>query len=211
MARRTRRLSDADRLVWAQVTGTARPLREKPAPRVTDTVGDTPRPPAPSTATRALVGPPSHASQTIVPAGRPEPILRWTLAESDRPAPIGKNTPGVDGGTARKMSRGQRQPEARLDLHGMTADRAHAALGRFIVDSAQAGLRCVLVVTGMGRSEDGRRRGDGVLRREVPRWLHVPPLSGLIVGVFEAHQKHGGAGALYVLLKRQRRGSGPTR
>lgn len=86
----------------------------------------------------------------------------------------------------------------------MTADRAHTALMRFVAECLQQDLRCVLVVTGMGGGDNGRRRGDGVLRRETPRWLSVPPLSGHVVGVFEAHPRHGGAGALYVYLKRQR-------
>jgi DNA-nicking Smr family endonuclease len=139
-----------------------------------------------------------------MPLGRPEPVLRWHLADNERPAKPKAGTPGIDARTARRMARGLRVPEARLDLHGMTADRAHAALSRFIADSAQAGLRCVLVVTGKGRSEDGRQRGEGVLRRETPRWLGVAPLNAMIVGVFEAHQRHGGQGALYVCLKRRR-------
>jgi DNA-nicking Smr family endonuclease len=78
----------------------------------------------------------------------------------------------------------------------MTADRAHKALTRFVLESRAAGLRCVLVVTGKGRSAEGGR-GDGVLRRDAPRWLSVPPVA-------EAHQKHGGGGALYVYLRRRR-------
>jgi DNA-nicking Smr family endonuclease len=140
----------------------------------------------------------------LVPAGRPEPLTGWTAGMQDRPGPVSRGTPGIDGGTARRLARGKRSPEARLDLHGMTADKAHAALSRFIMESAQSGLRLVLVVTGMGRGEDGRRRGDGVLRRETPRWLGVAPLSSHIVGVYEAHPRHGGAGALYVYLKRGR-------
>lgn len=86
-------------------------------------------------------------------------------------------------------------------MHGMTADRAHGALWRFLDGAAAGGLRCVLVVTGKGG--DGRG-GEGVLRRETPRWLTAPPFAGMVVGVFEAHARHGGAGALYVYIKRRR-------
>jgi DNA-nicking Smr family endonuclease len=86
----------------------------------------------------------------------------------------------------------------------MTADRAHAALARFVADGACRGLRCVLVVTGMGRGPDGGVRGDGVLRRETPRWLGVAPLSHHVLAVFAAHRRHGGDGALYVYLRRRR-------
>ena len=85
----------------------------------------------------------------------------------------------------------------------MTLERAHRALTRFIFDSRSIGLRCVLVVTGKGRGPDGGR-GEGVLRRDVPRWLRTHLFDDAVVNVFEAHPKHGGAGALYVYLKRRR-------
>lgn len=91
----------------------------------------------------------------------------------------------------------------------MTADHAHAALNAFIRREFAAGSRLVLVITGKG----GRRRDDaddlrdyrpgrGVLRVQTPIWLSEPPLSSMIVGVFSAHQRHGGAGALYVYLRK---------
>ena len=86
----------------------------------------------------------------------------------------------------------------------MTSDAAHAALTRFVLESSALGRRCVLVVTGKGRCPHSGGRGDGVLRRDAPRWLAVPPLAAEIVGVFEAHARHGGAGALYVYLRRRR-------
>jgi DNA-nicking Smr family endonuclease len=145
-----------------------------------------------------------RSSLALRPSGAPEPRVAWRLAPDDRPRPPSLSTPGLDKGTARRLARGRREPEARLDLHGMTADRAHAALTRFVGDGVARGLRCLLVVTGMGRGPEGGHRGDGVLRRETPRWLGVAPLSGHVVGVFEAHARHGGAGALYVYLRRRR-------
>jgi DNA-nicking Smr family endonuclease len=62
----------------------------------------------------------------------------------------------------------------------------------------------VLVVTGKGGGGTGAPRGEGVLRRDAPRWLGVPPMAQLVVGVFEAHVRHGGAGALYVYLRKRR-------
>jgi DNA-nicking Smr family endonuclease len=210
--RRPRALSEADRAIWARVAGTARPLSRGEAANAPKL--STPPAAEASSVHRPAAGPPlawptQPARRRLVPAGRPEPFTAWSPGMQDRPGPVTRGTPGLDGGTAQRLARGKRAPQARLDLHGMTADRAHAALSRFIIESAQAGLRLVLVVTGMGRGEDGRRRGDGVLRRETPRWLGVAPLSGHIVGVYEAHPRHGGAGALYVYLKRgRRRGSG---
>ncbi|MEM7270856.1 MAG: Smr/MutS family protein [Pseudomonadota bacterium] len=102
--------------------------------------------------------------------------------------------------------KGKRTPDARLDLHGMSAARAHAALKMFISDSRDRGCRCVLVITGKG-SDEPAAFGEvkpGVLRRETPRWLSSPPLAQMIVTVAQAHPKHGGSGALYVYLKRKR-------
>jgi DNA-nicking Smr family endonuclease len=109
-----------------------------------------------------------------------------------------------------KLRRGRLEPETRLDLHGLTADRAHAALDRFVTGAHAAGRRLVLVITGKGRPGDGHWSGPasgGVLRHNVPRWLALPPLSGLVLHVAPAHRRHGGEGALYVYLRR-RRGEG---
>jgi DNA-nicking Smr family endonuclease len=116
---------------------------------------------------------------------------------------VGKVAPGLDRGTARRLARGRRAPEATLDLHGLTSDAAHRALTRFVAESWSLGRRCVLVVTGKGRGEGGAR-GEGVLRRDAPRWLATAPLASMIVGVYEAHPRHGGAGALYVYLRKRR-------
>lgn len=211
-------LSEEDRALWARVAASARPLRAARDGRAAlphdgppdgaaaraAAVAPAPAPePAAASASLSDAGAAPRAALTLRPAGAPEPRVSWRLAPDDRPRPPSLSTPGLDKGTARRLARGRREPEARLDLHGMTADRAHAALTRFIGDGVARGLRCLLVVTGMGRSPEGGHRGDGVLRRETPRWLGVAPLSGHVVGVFEAHPRHGGAGALYVYLRRR--------
>ena len=62
--------------------------------------------------------------------------------------------------------------------------------------------RFVLVITGKGTREDGGERG--VLKRQVPLWLRLPEFRGYVVGVEDAHIGHGGEGALYVQIRRQR-------
>ena len=106
-----------------------------------------------------------------------------------------------------KMKRGKLKPEARIDLHGMTLDRAHPALVRFILSSHASGKRLVLVITGKGKrsQEDGPiPRPRGVLRHQVPNWLSSPPLAQAVLQVTAAHISHGGEGAYYVYLRRQR-------
>lgn len=107
-----------------------------------------------------------------------------------------------------KLSRGQRDVDAALDLHGLRQDEAHAMLLRFIRGAQSDGARLVLIVTGKGRSS----RPDssifdevGILRRNVPHWLRAPELRRIVLSIEEATATHGGAGALYVRLRRSDR------
>ncbi len=205
--RRPRGLSEEDRALWERVAASARPLKGStaaPPPQAGAPKPSVAQPrPAPHPPEPAPADPPPASPRRLRIEGRPRPAVSWTPPIDDRPAPVARGTPGLDRNTARRLARGQRDPEARLDLHGMTVDRAHRALTRFVFDSRALGLRCVLVVTGKGRGADGGR-GEGVLRRDTPRWLATPPLSEAVVGVYQAHAKHGGGGALYVYLKRMR-------
>lgn len=99
-----------------------------------------------------------------------------------------------------RIAREREEIGARIDLHGMTQDRAQAALEAFLVRAWDEGYRAVLVITGKGV------QGDGVLRRRAPDWLGAPQLSHIVAGISEAHRRHGGEGALYVALKRKPRG-----
>lgn len=116
---------------------------------------------------------------------------------------------GVDKRTAQRLRRGQLPVERRLDLHGQTLAQAHQALDHFLAEAQAEGRRCVLVITGKGlfdKSEGAvRRAGEiGPLRREVPRWLAEPPNRARVLAWSPAQQRHGGDGALYVLLRRRR-------
>jgi DNA-nicking Smr family endonuclease len=109
----------------------------------------------------------------------------------------------ADRRTWEKLKRGKIPIERRLDLHGRTQLEAHEALNGFLGMAAASGMRCVLIVTGKGID------GQGVLRQMVPRWLAEPGNREKIVTYCTAHPRHGGAGALYVLIKR-RRAPGPA-
>jgi DNA-nicking Smr family endonuclease len=132
------------------------------------------------------------------PPPPPEPPAPAEIVPAPRnPAPIGT---GLDRRNAQRLKRGQMEIAARLDLHGMTQSEAHGALQRFVARSYGEGRRAVLIITGKGQAG-----GEGVLRRAVPRWLDEPGLRPMILAREEAQPRHGGAGALYVLLRRQRR------
>ncbi len=108
---------------------------------------------------------------------------------------------GVDRASAERLKRGLHPIEGRLDLHGMTQAEAHRALAGFVHNSRDAGRRCVLVITGRGFGPTG----PGILKLAVPRWLEEAGLRRHIVAVAPAQPRDGGAGALYLLLRRHRR------
>ena len=116
--------------------------------------------------------------------------------------------PQLDAATERKLKRGEMEIEARLDLHRMRQAEAHKALQDFIIASATSNLRCVLVITGKGitgrTTETWLETSKGVLKEKVPQWLQSGMLSQHVLKFFPAQPKHGGTGALYVYLKRQR-------
>lgn len=119
-------------------------------------------------------------------------------------APLPELRPGVAAGVDRRtfdrLRKGRIRPEARLDLHGMTRDAAHAALRAFIARAQADALRCVAVVTGKGTF----REGGGVLQREAPLWLNRPDLRESVLGLCHAPPNDGGTGVLYILLRRKR-------
>ncbi|CAO4169663.1 Smr domain-containing protein [Methylorubrum aminovorans] len=134
-------------------------------------------------------------------------IARASAAPAPVPAPASPGAPGLERRERRGLERGTLTIEARIDLHGLYQAEAHAALVGFLLRSRAAGHARVLVVTGKGgEGFGGSDRGfseRGVLRRSVPHWLRGPELRGLVIGFEEAARHHGGAGALYVRLRRR--------
>ena len=104
---------------------------------------------------------------------------------------------GVSRKTMRELSAGALPPQAALDLHRHTSRVAQERLGRFLAESRAAGLRTVLVITGKGRDGPGSLER---LRDLVPAWL-CGPLAASVLAYTPARAEHGGAGALYVLLR----------
>ncbi|WP_415405114.1 Smr/MutS family protein [Tateyamaria sp. SN3-11] len=139
-----------------------------------------------------------------MPARRPSTSVSLTPTISDqvRSQPVQMDRKAFD-----QMKRGKLRPEGKLDLHGMTLDRAHPALTRFVLRAQAQGKRLVLVVTGKGKQRDDGGPIPvrfGVLRHQVPQWLATPPLSSAVLQVTEAHLRHGGSGAYYVYLRKAR-------
>jgi len=116
---------------------------------------------------------------------------------------------GVNGATEERMRKGQVEPDAKIDLHGMTEAAAHRSLMRFLEGARARGNRLILVVTGKGNPRKAEsvawmQSPHGVLKQMVPRWLNEPDAAALIASTRPAHIRHGGDGALYVYLRKPR-------
>lgn len=187
-------LSESDLRLWQEVTRNATPLPGRPVQSRADATSP---------------GPETGGSKPVVaspPVGVPGPSSARPAAlaphqESDRERDRERGAgAGIDRRTHDRFRRGRMAIEGRLDLHGMTRERAHQALSLFLHRGHERGARCLLVVTGKGRGRDG----GGVLRRDVPIWLGQGGLKGLVLAVSPARPHDGGDGALYILLRRRR-------
>ena len=183
--RRGKALSEEDQRLWNQIAATVTPrVRRKTVPA-----------PAPAPVATVSVEKPRRApakTATLKPSGRPEPAIRLPVAPPPPPS-------GLDGKREERFRKGQLEIEARIDLHGLTLDLAHAALGSFLLQARSRGHRIVLVITGKGNPT-----GEGAIKRLTPRWLSERPYAGIIASIATAQPRHGGSGALYVYLRRKR-------
>jgi DNA-nicking Smr family endonuclease len=181
--RRRRSLSEEERALWESIAKQIKPLRKKPRAAKAQAVAadvETPAAAKPAASARPL----SSAKMPFVAKPAAPPL-----------APLGRRERS-------QLSRGRKEIDARLDLHGMTQTRAHTALSRFLQRAHSDGLTFVLVITGKGKM--GAESERGVLRRQVPQWLSLPEFRALVVGFEEAHVGHGGEGALYVRIRRSK-------
>jgi len=178
-----RRLSDEEIALWAEVAkGVARrrgaTLIEPPA-----TAAAPIPPPTPLAKAKPVAAPPRKTA--------PPPL-----------APLERRL-------KRDLGRGRAEIDGALDLHGLNQAEAHHALRGFLARAQAQGARIVIVVTGKGQPKDRASSSwidePGVLRRLAPHWLREPDMRGIVVGFEEAGRAHGGAGALYVRLRKRER------
>ncbi|MDR3518530.1 MAG: Smr/MutS family protein [Azospirillaceae bacterium] len=191
-------MSAEESALWQRVVRDAVPLHPVDQPAVPPVT-------APAAAP-AIASTPDPAVSPRLSAG---PARVGIVAGPLPPAPVGvpalaplspEAAPGLDRQTDRRLRRGLMAIDGRLDLHGLTQAEAHSAIVGFIERGWREDRRCLLVITGKGAGgPDG-----GILRQAVPRWLNEPSLRRIIVGLHRAQARHGGDGALYVLLKRRR-------
>jgi DNA-nicking Smr family endonuclease len=113
----------------------------------------------------------------------------------------------LDGSWDRKIGTGRVTPERTIDLHGYTAAAAHHRLERGLDDAIRDGMRVILLITGRAPRRDASRIDlplRGIIRSSVGDWLAASRHAGSVAAVRNAHPRHGGAGALYIVLRRPR-------
>mgnify|MGYP000209316801 CR=1 FL=1 len=199
--------------LWVRLTETVTPLRRKAkakamsAPAALDSAaGKASEPSPPDPRRRPAAAPPKSPPRAAPPK-----------APSPPPPPKLPPLTGLDRRTSQRLMRGQLPIEARLDLHGETAETARVRLYGFLANARASGRRFALVITGKGQTQYARHtlhgfegfdtpERQGRLRRLVPQWLQEPEFRALISGFQPAHPKHGGGGALYVRLRRAQPG-----
>jgi DNA-nicking Smr family endonuclease len=170
-----RQLSPDEAALWARVAATIKPLsRNKNHPQAVDEQHIKPS---------HVVG---HRAASSPPGPR-------------KPAPIGIS---LDGSWDRRLREGRVDPDRRIDLHGMSLDSAWQAIDRGLERAIAAGERVVLLITGHHRAgEPPVLRGK--IRAAVHDWLAASRHAGEIAAVRGAHQRHGGGGSLYIILRRR--------
>ncbi len=184
-----RQLNPDEADLWARVMATVKPLRAV-APTVPKPVATTA---APVKATK-----PSKALMRAVTAARP--VAPKPIAAPPQPR---QNT--LDGSWDKKLTRGIVSPDSSIDLHGHTLSSAHALLDDGLARAIARGDRVLLLVTGKPpRPESERPHARGAIRAAIADWLAASRHADAIAAVRGAHPRHGGQGALYIVLRRGR-------
>lgn len=189
MAKRGKKggLSPEDRQLWGKVAKTLTPLDPDQARHLQEDLARSVELEPPKTAK-------TPGTATAIKAPRP-------AAPPPPPLPLHQ----LEHRYRKKVVRGVKPIDARIDLHGMTQYQAHDRLRGFLYQAQASGHKLVLVITGKGGAPDPAYMGErGVLRRMVPQWLAMPDMRSLVIGYEEAHATHGGSGALYVRIRRKR-------
>ena len=171
-----RRLSADEQKLWARVVESVRPLRP------------------------GVAAPPAAP-----PAPAEAPVARRPAAPPPPPPPSRRTGPGetLDASWDRRLARGAVSPDVTVDLHGHNLATAYDLLDRRLEAAIRAEARLLLLVTGKPPGEE-RPVKRGAIRAAVGDWLAASRHASDIAAVRGAHPRHGGAGALYIVLRRRR-------
>lgn len=184
-----RGLSSAEAELWARVAQTVTPLRGRYHPPVVPAK----QPAEPPVAVKA------QQAKSIRPAAP-------AVATRPPPPKVLDQRAGLDSHWERRLAKAALEPDYSLDLHGHSLDAAHMRLDHGLEQARALGARLVLVVTGKPRPVDAADRGTkrGAIRAKILDWLAAGPHGDAIAAVRPAQRRHGGEGALYLVMKRPR-------
>jgi DNA-nicking Smr family endonuclease len=178
LPRHGRHLSPEEIDLWLQAMRTVQPRHPRPN----------------SGRFRPSLAPPTRSQMSEAIAGKPPAIAKPQVPPL---VPLERRL-------RQRLQRGQIEVHGAVDLHGMRQAQAHRTLQSFLRQAQANGARVVLVITGKGSS--GRAGAtidaEGVLRRSVPLWLQAAEQRCVVIGFEQAGIAHGGAGALYVRIRR---------
>jgi DNA-nicking Smr family endonuclease len=177
-----RRLNPDERALWDKVVATVKPMHRSAK--------------APAAPAEPPANPPTASPRAV--AAQPRPVRQAK--------PAARPVPGItlDSGWDKRLSRGLVQPEATVDLHGHNLATAYDLLDRRLDRAIVSGVRVLLLVTGKPPTDDRRPVGRGAIRAAVGDWLAASRHAADIAAVRNAHPRHGGSGALYIVLRRKR-------
>jgi DNA-nicking Smr family endonuclease len=181
-----RPLGAEERALWEKVIATVRPLHPRP-------------PPAARTAPAAAAAPEPATVAPAAPAAKPPP------PQAKPAAPRRHEGATLDGSWDRRLTRGLVQPDLTVDLHGHHLHSAYNLLDSRLEQAIASGARVMLLVTGKPPSGDKRPVERGAIRAAVGDWLAASRHAEDIASVRNAHPRHGGSGALYIILRRRQR------
>ena len=171
-----RRLAPDEKALWQKVIATVRPLHGAPAEPV--------------------------PSQPELPPPAPKSVAKAPKPVPQAPKPKAGTT--LDGSWDRRLSRGIVQPDLTVDLHGHNLDTAYTLLDSRLDQAVAMGARVLLLITGKPPQGDRHPVKRGAIRAAVGDWLAASRHARDIAAVRGAHPRHGGTGALYIILRRQR-------
>jgi DNA-nicking Smr family endonuclease len=191
-----RRLTDDEHALWQGVARSVSPLRKRTRRQPISEQPET----APSEpAARAKAADRSVSKTASKSVSRPPLVAPAPASKPGGPplTPLGRKL-------KKRVARGSHAIDGRLDLHGFTQAEAHDALLHFLRTRQARGARLVLIITGKGFRGDISAGERGVLKRMVPMWLRLPEFRDYVIGFESAAVGHGGEGALYVTLRKNR-------
>lgn len=203
-------LTDAEAAAWQRVIATVKPLVAKKPPASNTKSANTIKP---------FVAPPSHSPMIFSEpkTSMEEDALAFRRALEGHVSPakprLTSATPvkqapqiahpsdrGLDGHWDRRLAKGRIEPDMTIDLHGHNLSSAYAWLDQSLMLAIASGHRVILLITGKPRPRDS---GRGAIRAAVTDWLAASRHAGSIAAVRGAHPRHGGQGALYLVLRRR--------